>query len=190
LYRRLRLSYPRTRRPSPLRIGFLRAARAICHSRGLPTQRRRRSDPNGTSPTRSRRCADGSSSHSPEPFPGALAAMHQSARRPESLTTDAVRLGRPGTRGIDRDRLCTRVCVGRGSQPFTLSRRERPAIMASEEDAIAGTCQNLSSGPRLGFLSCRDGNETLSSSSVGLTICSRCSNVCLGFLQRSVREAI
>jgi len=56
----------------PLRTRLLRAARAICPSRGLPTQRRRRSAPNGTFPTRSRRCADGLSSHSPEPSRGAL----------------------------------------------------------------------------------------------------------------------
>jgi hypothetical protein len=92
LCRRLRLSDRRTRRPSPLRTRFLPAARAICHSRGLPTQRRRRSGPNGTFPTRSRRCADGLSSHSPEPSRDFLAAMHRSASRPEFLTTDAVRL--------------------------------------------------------------------------------------------------
>jgi hypothetical protein len=93
LYCRLRLSDRRTSRPSPLRTPFLRAAHAIYPSQGLPTQRRRRSDPNGTSPTRSRRCADGSSSHSPEPFRDVLAAIHRSAGRPEFLTTDAVRIG-------------------------------------------------------------------------------------------------
>ena len=51
LYRCLRLSDRRTRRPSPLSTSFLRAALAICDSPGLPTQRRRRSGPSGTSPT-------------------------------------------------------------------------------------------------------------------------------------------
>jgi hypothetical protein len=92
LYRRLRLSDRRTRRPSPLRTRLCRVARAICHSRGLPTQRRHRFDPNGTSPTRSRQCADDSSSNSPEPCRGALATMDRCARRSEFLTTDAVRL--------------------------------------------------------------------------------------------------
>src|SRR5262245_17157659 len=41
---------------------------------------------------RSRRCADGLSSRSPEPSRDALVATHQSARRPAFLTTDAVRL--------------------------------------------------------------------------------------------------
>ena len=88
----------RTGRPSPLRTTFLRAARAICHSRRLPTQRRRRSDPNATSQTRSRQCDDASSSLSPGPSRDALAATRRSARRQEFPITDAVRLGRDGQR--------------------------------------------------------------------------------------------
>jgi DDE superfamily endonuclease len=70
LYCRLRLFDRRTRRHSPLRTlrtGFLRAALGIYHSRGLPTQRRRRSDPNGTSPTRSQQSKGASSSRSQDP---------------------------------------------------------------------------------------------------------------------------
>jgi len=77
------------RAPSPLRTTFLLAAFGICHSQQLPTQRRRRSDPNGTSPTRSRRCDDASSSLSPGPFRDALAAIRRSEEFP---IIDAVRL--------------------------------------------------------------------------------------------------
>jgi len=58
---------------------FRRAARAICHSRRLPTQRRRRSDPSATSQTRSRQCDDASSSLSPGPSRDALVATPRSA---------------------------------------------------------------------------------------------------------------
>jgi SRSO17 transposase len=60
--------------------------------RGLPTQRRRRSGPNGTSPTRSPQCDDASSSLSPGPSPDALAAIPRSAGQVEFPITDAVRL--------------------------------------------------------------------------------------------------
>ena len=73
LYRRLRLLDRRTRRPSPLRTDFRHALLGIWPSRGLPTQRRRRSDPNDTFPTRSQPSADGSSSASPGPSRDALA---------------------------------------------------------------------------------------------------------------------
>ena len=53
----------------------------VCNSRGLPTQRRRRSDPNGTSPTRSRQSEGASSSRSPRPCRDALAAIRRSGRR-------------------------------------------------------------------------------------------------------------
>src|SRR5215471_6374514 len=43
------------------------SALAICHSRGLSTQRRRRSDPNGIFPTRSAQCVGASLSPSPGP---------------------------------------------------------------------------------------------------------------------------
>src|SRR5438093_12571568 len=83
---------PPNGRPPPLRTWFLLAPLGICHSRRLPTQGRRRSDPNGTSPTRSRRCDDASSSLSPGPFRDAPAAIRRSARRQEFPITDAVRL--------------------------------------------------------------------------------------------------
>src|ERR1700726_837264 len=93
LYCRLRLFERRTRRHPPLRTTFLLAALGICHSRGLPTQRRCRSDPNGTSPTRSQQSEGASSSRSPGPSQDALAAIRRSARRQEFPITDAVRLG-------------------------------------------------------------------------------------------------
>src|SRR5258708_35767056 len=95
LYCRLRLFDRRTRRHPPLRTTFLLAALGICHSRGLPTQRRCRSDPNGTSPTRSQQSEGASSSRSPRPFRDALAAIRRSARRQEFPITDAVRLSAP-----------------------------------------------------------------------------------------------
>ena len=60
---------------------------------GYRTQRRRRSDPNATSQTPSRRCGDASSSVLPGPSRDALVAMRPSAKRPEFQITDAVRLG-------------------------------------------------------------------------------------------------
>src|SRR6266404_7426256 len=92
LHRRLRLLDRRTGRHSPLRTTFLPAALAICHSPGLPTQRRRRSDPNATSRTRSPPCGDASSSLSPGPSRDALVATRRSAKRQEFPITDAVRL--------------------------------------------------------------------------------------------------
>jgi hypothetical protein len=85
--------------PQPGDDSFLLAALGICHSRWLPTQRRRRSDPNGTSPTRSQQSEGASSSRSPRPCRDALAAIRRSGRRPEFLITDAVRLGLCGDRG-------------------------------------------------------------------------------------------
>ena len=76
----------------PPRTTFLLAALGICHSRRLPTQRRRRSDPNGTSPTRSQQSEGASSSRSPRPFRDALAAIRRSGGRQEFPITDAVRL--------------------------------------------------------------------------------------------------
>jgi hypothetical protein len=101
LHRRLRLLDRRTGRHSPLRTTFLPAALAICHSPGLPTQRRRRSDPNATSRTRSPPCGDASSSLSPGPSRDALVATRRSAKRQEFPITDAVRLG--VTRSCHRD---------------------------------------------------------------------------------------
>src|SRR5271167_778562 len=92
LHCRLRLLDRRTRRLPPLRINFLPTALAICHSRGLSTQRRRRSGPNATSRTRSPPCGDASSPPSPEPSRDALVAMRRSAKRQEFPITDAVRL--------------------------------------------------------------------------------------------------
>src|SRR6202140_1677563 len=43
---------------SPLRTSLLREVRETCHFRSLPTPRRRRSGPNGTSPTRSPPCTE------------------------------------------------------------------------------------------------------------------------------------
>src|ERR1700745_3209754 len=95
LYCRLRLFDRRTRRHPPLRTTFLLAALGICHSRRLPTQRRRRSDPNDTSPTRSQQSEGASSSRSPRPCRDVLAAIGRSGRRREFLITDAARLGAP-----------------------------------------------------------------------------------------------
>src|ERR1700722_5888864 len=92
LYCRLRLFDRRTRRHPPLRTTFLLAALGICHSRGLPTQRRCRSDPNRTSPTRSEHSEGASSSRSPTPVRDPLAAIPRSARRQEFPITDVVRL--------------------------------------------------------------------------------------------------
>src|ERR1700758_3876543 len=92
LYCRLRLFDRRTRRPPPLRTTFLLAALGICHSRQLPTRRRRRSEPNGTSPTRSPQSEDASSSLSPGPFRDALAAIRRSEGQVEFPIIDAVRL--------------------------------------------------------------------------------------------------
>ena len=92
LYCRIRLFDRRTRRHPPLSTGFCRAALGICHSRRLSTQRRRQSDPSGTSPTRSPQCADASSSRSPEAFRDALAAIRRSAGWREFPIIDAVRL--------------------------------------------------------------------------------------------------
>src|SRR5713101_5033121 len=78
--------------PSPLRTTFPPAALATCHSRGLPTQRRHRSDPNATSRTRSPRCGGALSPPLPELSRDALVATRRSARRHEFPITDAVRL--------------------------------------------------------------------------------------------------
>src|SRR5712691_11173767 len=92
LHRRLRLLDRRTRRHPPLRTTFLPAALATCHSRGLPTQRRHRSDPNATSRTRSPRCGGALSPPLPELSRDALVATRRSAKRQEFPITDAVRL--------------------------------------------------------------------------------------------------
>src|SRR5712692_2971189 len=92
LHRRLRLLDRRTRRHPPLRTTFLPAALATCHSRGSPTQRRHRSDPNATSRTRSPRCGGALSPPLPELSRDALVATRRSARRHEFPITDAVRL--------------------------------------------------------------------------------------------------
>ena len=81
LYRRLRFLDRRTRRPSPLRTDLRRAVVGIWPSPGLPTQRRRRSDPNDTSQTRSPLSGDGSSSPSPGASRDAPAATRRSAKR-------------------------------------------------------------------------------------------------------------
>src|SRR5215469_2939410 len=94
LHCRLRFLDRRAGRPSPLRTTFCCTALAICHSRRLPTQRRRRSDPSATSQTRSRPCDDASSSLSPRPSRDALVATPRSARHYEFPITDAVRLTR------------------------------------------------------------------------------------------------
>src|SRR5947209_20338144 len=92
LHRRLRLLDRRTMRHPPLRTTFLPAALATCHSRGLPTQRRHRSDPNATSRTRSPRCGGALSPPLPELSRDALVARRRSARRHEFPITDAVRV--------------------------------------------------------------------------------------------------
>src|SRR5215471_21330024 len=90
LHCRLRFLDRRAGRPSPLRTTFCCTALAICRSRRLPTQRRRRSDPSATSQTRSRPCDDASSSLSPRPSRDALVATPRSARHYEFPITDAV----------------------------------------------------------------------------------------------------
>src|ERR1700720_4774861 len=84
LYRRLWLPDRRTRRPSPLRTVWRPALVGIYPSLRLPTQRRRRSGPNGTYRTRLPPCAAVSSSPSPGRYRDALAATRRSANPPNS----------------------------------------------------------------------------------------------------------
>jgi hypothetical protein len=56
LYRSLRIPGLRKGDDSPLSTSLLPEVRETCHFRSLPTPRRRRSGPNGTSPTRSPPC--------------------------------------------------------------------------------------------------------------------------------------
>src|ERR1700740_2263118 len=122
LYCRLRLFDRRTRRHPPLRTTFLLAALGICHSRGLPPQRRCRSDPNGTSPTRSQQSEGASSSRSPRPFRDALAAIRRSARRQEFPITDAVRLVGRATPPRPNTPLKPAAIGSVGSRGFSLKR--------------------------------------------------------------------
>src|ERR1700730_9065465 len=92
LYRRLWLPDRRTRRPSPLRTVWRPALVGIYPSLRLPTQRRRRSGPNGTCQTRLPPCAAVSSSPSPRRYRDALAATRRSAKSAKFPITDAVGL--------------------------------------------------------------------------------------------------
>src|SRR6202049_1491760 len=58
LYRSLRIPGLRKGDDSPLSTSLLPEVRETCHSRRLPTPRRRRSGPNGTSPTRPPPCTE------------------------------------------------------------------------------------------------------------------------------------
>src|SRR5262245_65359979 len=100
LHCRIRFLDRRAVLPSPLRTTFCCTALAICHSRRLPTQRRRRSDPSATSQTRSRPCDDASSSLSPRPSRDALVATPRSARHYESLLEHTRHVGGGGDEGI------------------------------------------------------------------------------------------
>src|ERR1700730_1986106 len=131
LYCRLRLFDRRTRRHSPLRTRFLRAALGICHSRGLPTQGRRRSDPNGTSPTRSQQSEGASSSRSPGPFRDALAAIRPSVRRQEFPITDAVRLS------VSRNSFST--AGPRGSVASRRLRQSRPPKIGARDATVSSS---------------------------------------------------
>src|SRR6516164_204976 len=84
----------------PLSTSFRRAAREICRSRGLSTQRHRPSGLNATFPTRSSQCEGASSSLSPGPYRDAPVAMPPSAKYQESPITDAVRLRLPCFSGL------------------------------------------------------------------------------------------
>src|SRR5260221_3293067 len=75
-----------------------------CRSPRLPTPRRRRSGPNGTSPTRSRPCDDASRPPSPGASTAAHAAMRSASQRTLVAACDAVRLA-----GLP--------CLGRGHYP-------------------------------------------------------------------------
>jgi hypothetical protein len=76
--------------------GRRRDPRGTCHTRRLPTQRRRRSGPNATCRTRSRRCDAASPSPSPTYCRAVLAAPPRAQTSPPSETCDAVRLRRFG----------------------------------------------------------------------------------------------
>jgi len=97
----------------PLRTMFRLAALGICHSQRLPTQRRRRFDPNGTSPTRSPQCEDASSSLSPRPSRDDLAAIRRSAGQVEFPITDAVRLKYVPIRSVESDDCAFIPCLNR-----------------------------------------------------------------------------
>ncbi len=96
VHRRLRLPDLREGGDSPLRTLCRPVApdRApeTCHSRQLPTQRRRRSGPNGIFRTRSRQCDDASPSLSPGASNDARAATRRANRRTPIQIYDAVKL--------------------------------------------------------------------------------------------------
>src|SRR5258708_18060868 len=94
LDRRLRIPDLRAGDDSPLRTSFLRERRAGCPTRRLSTPRRRRSDPNGTSPTLSPPCAGVSSWLSSDDCRDVHAAGPRAANTNANDRYDAVRLGR------------------------------------------------------------------------------------------------
>ena len=170
VYRRLRLFDRRTRRYSPLRTTFPRDAPGICHSRWLPTHRRRRSGPNDTPQTRSPPCDDASSSLSPGLCRDALVATRRSTRRDEFPITDAVRLG------CGSDIRLTRRPAGRGelfkeevAVWMTLRVLSRPISLP-----IARLQRNHSNGLVLGCISIP---ETLSLARQ--LLCGHCHRLCV-----------
>ena len=91
VHRRLWFPHPRTSGDSPL---WPPAARNVSPIHASQTPRRRRSDPNATSKTRSRRCDDGFQSRWPEPSYAARAAKPCDRSRPIEDRRDAVELTR------------------------------------------------------------------------------------------------
>src|SRR5260221_287735 len=93
LDRRLRIPDLRAGDDSPPRTSFLGERRAGCPTRRLSTPRRRRSDPNGTSPTLSPPCAGVSSWLSSDDCRDVHAARPRAANTNANDGYDAVRLG-------------------------------------------------------------------------------------------------
>src|SRR6202140_1431203 len=88
VHRGLRIPDLRKGDDSPLRISFRRAVPATCRTRRLPTQRIPHCGLSGTSPTRLRPCAEGSSPLSSDACPAVRAAAQPHDIRGE--TCDAV----------------------------------------------------------------------------------------------------
>src|SRR5258708_40301677 len=103
LDRRLRIPDLRAGDDSPLRTSFLRERRAGCPTRRLSTPRRRRSDPNGTSPTLSPPCAGVSSWLSSDDCLDVHAAGPRAANTNANDGYDAVRLPRARLGATPRD---------------------------------------------------------------------------------------
>src|ERR1700726_1529573 len=90
VHRGLRIPDLRKGDDSPLRTSSRRAVRATCRSPTLSTPRRRRCDPNATSPIRSRPCGAASPTLSSSACHDARAATHPSARLRSGAICDTV----------------------------------------------------------------------------------------------------